>query len=167
MSVPPRPLLAPLIAALTALAVGAGAACTGSPTPSPVLSATTPSPTAYATHALDLIGTNRFVGANWPAVRNVALQRIEKAVRTTDTYAALRDALAAAGQRSGDLVSTASMGSVPPSTAEPSTTTTDGVTTITLPGFADLTARPGSGQASPAEKSYVRRESAVIANATA
>ncbi len=163
MSVPRRLLLAPLIA----LAVGAAAACTGSSTPAPVVSATLPSPTAYATQALDLIGTNLFVDANWPAVRAVALQRVEKAVRTTDTYAALRDALAAAGQRAGDLVSTADMTTVPPSTAQPMTSSTDRITTITLPGFVDLSSRPGSGQPTSAERSYVRRGSAVIANATA
>ncbi|MEP6796951.1 MAG: hypothetical protein ABI890_02330, partial [Lapillicoccus sp.] len=152
----------PVLATL-ALAIGLSAGCTGAPEPTPTTAAL-PSPTSYASRALDLIGTNLFVGDSWPAVRAVALQRVEKAVRTTDTYAALRDALAAAGQSPGDLVTAQNMAAVPPSTAEPTTAGSDGITTITLPGFADLSARPGSGQPSPAEKSYARRGSAVIAN---
>lgn len=155
---------------LTALAVGASvscSACTGSPSPSPVVSAALPSPLTYATQALDLIDTNLYVGPGWPSSRAVALQRIQGVARTTDTYEALRGALAAAGQHEGDLISSADMGTVPPSTEEPATTSTDGVTTITLPGFADISARPGSGQPTAAERSYVRRGSAVIANAAA
>lgn len=160
-----RPALATTLVLAWVLLAG----CTGSPQPTPT-TAGLPSPTGYATRALDLIGTNLFIGDGWPAVRGVALQRVEVATRTPDTYAALRDALAAAGQSPGDLVSTETMAAVPPSTAEPSTTSSpeaDGITTLTLPGFVDLTARPGSGPATPAEKAFARRGSAVIANAAA
>lgn len=156
-------------AMLLALAIGLTSACTESPAPAPPSSGSgaLPSPAAYATGALDLIGSNLFVDANWPAVREVARQRVDAAATTKDTYPALRDALSAAGQSPGDLVSTETMAAVPPSTAEPTTTSAEGITTVTLPGFVDLTARPGSGQPTSAEKSYARRGSAVIANATA
>lgn len=157
-----------MMATLLALAIGGSSACTGSPQPTPTSAgpATGKSPVAYTNHALDLIGSNLFVDAAFADVRTVARQRVEHATTTAQTYAALRDALAAAGQRPGDLISTADMTKIPASTQEPSATTADGITVLALPGFVDLSARPGSGQPTAAEKSYARRASAVIANAT-
>lgn len=157
-----------MVGTLLALAIGGSSACTGRPEPRPTSAgpATGTTPLAYTTHALDLIGSNLFVGATFADVRTVALQRVEHATTTLQTYPALRDALAAAGQRPGDLISTADMAKIPASTQEPSATTADGITVLTLPGFVDLSSRPGSGQPTAAERSYVRRASAVIANAT-
>ena len=155
-----------LLAALTL--TGLLGACSTSPQPAPTTDVPTPStPTGYAEYALDLIGQGLDIGPTWPDVRGVALQRVEVATTTTQTYGALRDALAAGGQSRGDLIGPEDVARVPASVGGPTTTTQAGITLLTVPGFSDLSARLRSGRPTDAERAYVRAGSAAIANAAA
>jgi len=122
-------------------------------------------PRAYTEQALDLIGQSLEVDANFPVLREIALRKASPATTTAGTYDALRTALVGAGQSPGDLITRDAIARVPASPGEPSTSTTEGITVVTLPGFADLSARPGSGTSTAAEVAYARSGSAAVANA--
>lgn len=162
----------PTLATLAAMTLGTGACTAGSaqvaPTASlpPTTGPTTPmAPRAYTEQALDLIGQSLEVDANFPVLREIALRKASPATTTAGTYDALRTALVGAGQSPGDLITRDAIARVPASPGEPSTSTTEGITVVTLPGFADLSARPGSGTSTAAEVAYARSGSAAVANA--
>lgn len=159
---PRRVAVAALVACLSGLT-----ACSGSPTPSPTRRAEGPvTPTTYAAHALDLVGSGLAIDpVTWPAVRGNALERAAKTATTAGTYPALRDALAAGGQNRADFIAPGDAARVPASRHEPTVSTSDGISVVTLPGFVDLTARPGSGTTTDAELAYARGGSAAVANA--
>ena len=167
--------MTPAVRAAVALALTVGlAACTVSPDgPAPSTPTAAPgprpgtpgTPRAYAERALDLLGQGLEVGANFPVLREIALRKAAPATTTAGTYDAIRTALLGVDQSPGDLITREAVARVPASPGEPSAATAEGVTVVTLPGFADLSARPGSGSATSAETAYARSGSAAVANA--
>ncbi|MDQ2756286.1 MAG: hypothetical protein M3Y71_06945, partial [Actinomycetota bacterium] len=151
------------LAALAALGLGACTSGSGDVSPPESLAPSTGttgrtsnlvSPRAYAEQALDLIGESLEANANFAELREIALRKAASASTSAGTYDALRNALLGVGQSPGDLITRDTVARVPPSTGEPSASTTEGVTVVSLPGFADLSTRPGSGEATAAEAAY-------------
>lgn len=98
-------------------------------------------------------------------LREIALRKAGPATTTAGTYDALRTALTGVGQSPGDLITRDAVARVPASPGEPGAETAGGITVVTLPGFADLSARPGSGATTAAEVAYARSGSAAVSNA--
>ncbi len=157
------------LACVALLALGSLAACERpeqvSPLPSGTASGPPQSPREYTDTALDLLAGGLDVQANFPDLRVVALQRVEKATSAGQTYTAIRDVAAAVDQDRADLVSPGDAAMVGATTTRPSTQTAAGITVLTLPGFVDPAARPGSGAVTEAEQAYVRGGSAAVSNA--
>lgn len=154
-----------LLALVTALAaLGGCAAAPPTPPPSPIgTTATTPS--AYAVAATALVAQSLTAEDNVASLREIAVEKARSRSSVAATYDPIRAMLVGVGQAQADLAPPGSAEAVPPSPGRPSASTTDGVTVLTLPGFADLTALVGTGPPSQAEASYARAGSAAVANA--
>ncbi|GAA1876803.1 S41 family peptidase [Lapillicoccus jejuensis] len=158
----PAALPAGLLAGLLALT-----ACTAAPAPPPPspTGTTATTPTAYAVAATALVAQSLTAEDNVASLREIALEKARSRTSVAATYDPIRAMLVGVGQAQADLAPPGSAAAVPPSPGRPSASTTDGVTVLTLPGFADLTALVGTGPPSPAEASYARAGAAAVANA--
>ena len=161
----PRPsTTAPLLALGLLLVTAACTAARPDLPPSPT-GTTATTPAAYTAAATALVAQSLTASANVAELREIALEKGRSRTSVAATYDPIRAMLVGVGQAQADLAPPGSADAVPPSPGRPSATTSDGITVLTLPGFADLTALVGTGPPSAAEAAYARAGSAAVANA--